>query len=517
MSDYKSLYAEALKLKEEFEYAKAIEILKEVLKILDSEEITVTVKSKQAEVLNNLGELMYYLGKLDKAEKVYEKAHNFSKRIDDKMNFIQAAIGLGKIYDQINEKEKAITHFREGSEAAQGAGGAKYDARCKELLGLVLAREGEVDKARENLENAFSLIKGDMGDPESIKIAGAITNQLGLMEFRQGNFDNSRTFFNQSLSLTSSMPFCVERGEAFRYLGVIASIKKEFSDAFKNHFEALQIFNKNSFKFGLAKIYTSIGQAFTDIDLCDQSIYFLKKAAQLYLYLKSETNIAVCYSKIGDVYMKMEKFALAIQYYQKDLKISYTSGNKRGLAYTYKNLGNAYLATEAGEQVISFYEKSVELFESFQDLRNLSDGYINLAQAYILIGDNETAQEYGAQALELCQKSNRSGETARVHLLFGNIFTEQQNWVLANEAYNDALEILEDTQFFETICLVKFAMAKLLYKQGNRDEAIKAIAESLTYSDEHNLGSVTKKIYNYIQEMDENFLLELTVSKYAIS
>ncbi|MCK5684476.1 tetratricopeptide repeat protein [bacterium] len=515
MSNYKEIFAEAIKYKSEYEYTKALEKFKEVLKTLDSEEITVTIKSKQAEVLNNLGELMYFLGKLEKAEKVYEKAYNFSKRIDDKLNFIRSSIGLGKVFDQLNEKEKAKQHFKEGADAAQEAGGSKFEARCKELLGLLLSRDGENDKARQSLEEAFALVKGDLGDPESIQIAGAITNQLGLMEFRQGNFDNSKTFFEQSLSLTASMPYCVERGEAFRYLGVIASIKKEFSDTFENHLEAVQIFKKNSFKFGLAKIYNSIGQAFTEVNLFDQSIYFLKKAAQLYLYLKSETNIAVIYSKIGDVYMKMEKYALAIQYYQKDLKISYSSDNQRGLAYTYKNLGNAYLATNAGEQVISFYEKSVELFEGFKDLRNLSDGYINLAQAYLMIDDPETAQEYGAQALELCQKSNRQGETARVHLLFGNIFTDQKNWVLANEAYGDALEVLEDTQFFEINCLVKFAMSKLLYKQGERDSAIAAITESLKYSEEHKLNSVTKKIYTYIQEMDENFLLELTMNKYA--
>ncbi len=213
--------------------------------------------------------------------------------------------------------------------------------------------------------------------------------------------------------------------------------------------------------------------------------------------------------------MKMEKYTLAIQYYQKDLKISYSSDNQRGLAYTYKNLGNAYLATNAGEQVISFYEKSVELFEGFNDLRNLSDGYINLAQAYLIIDDCETAQEYGAQALEICQKSNRQGETARVHLLFGNIFTNQKNWVLANEAYGDALEVLKDTHFFETSCLVKFAKSKLLYKQGERESAITAITESLVYSETHKLNSVTKKIYTYIQEMDENFLLELTMNKYS--
>ncbi|MCK5685007.1 tetratricopeptide repeat protein, partial [bacterium] len=482
MRDYNEIFTQALESKDEYEYKKSIEKFEEVVSITEIIDTTEDSSKKQLEALNYLGYLYDILGALEKAAKSYDRAYRLSKKNDESVNLLKATIGIGKIHDFAGKQDEAIEYFQQGVDLSTGALGKIYQAQCKELMALIHSHSGKMKEARKELVEAFAMIP-DMEDPENIKISASITNQLGLIDFRKGSFPDAEDSFKKSMSLTENLPFCIERGVAMRYYAVILSIKKKFAEAFEYHLSALRIFKKNFFMFGKAKSYYSLGQIFTDVELYDQSIHFLKKSAKYFNHMKSKTNIAVIYGKIGILYIKIKDFDQAIQYFQKDLQISLELNYQRGLAHTYRNLGDAYLATEKASEVIAFYKKSIELFRKFNDDRNLAEVYLSLAKAYVMIGDFENARGYGDWALEQFKLTNRMDEIGQVHILYGRIHCEFEEWGKALGSYQEAIKILEETLNYSSVCEVKFSIARLIHRNGNEKEAIIALKDVLEYAD----------------------------------
>jgi tetratricopeptide (TPR) repeat protein len=175
--------------------------IKNFIKMSEKKEIELSIEDKLRLFLE-LGIILEQLGKLAKAETIYNKLKVMAEKAGKKEFLVEVYIGYGRIADIHGDKEKTLENFKKAAELAKQMEGELMEAKVSSLLGYVYSREGKPEEARELLENAFELIKTKMSNDEIREIAAKISVQLGLIEFRKGNFEDADSFFTLTLQLT---------------------------------------------------------------------------------------------------------------------------------------------------------------------------------------------------------------------------------------------------------------------------------------------------------------------------
>ncbi|MBI3509477.1 MAG: tetratricopeptide repeat protein [Bacteroidetes bacterium] len=199
---------------------------------------------------------------------------------------------------------------------------------------------------------------------DALKIYGAINDKdgeasvyqdIGLLDYYQGDLKNSSDNFNLALGIYSSTADSAGMCEVMNNMGVVQFATHDNANALKNYFAALALSER-------------IGN--TDAQL------------------NSLNNIGSYYKAEGD-------FEKAISYYQQTVNISQKKSDNRGIALALVNLSSVY-----GDQ--KNYDKSIEFAlnaESYAEKANATDLkkniYQSLAMSYAFKGDYEKA--FGAQ------------------------------------------------------------------------------------------------------------------------
>lgn len=463
--------------------------------------------------LKGIGWILWMKGAAAKAIEIYESALKTAKSSGELEDRIHLTLSIAKIYIGMGNDSLSSVYLEQVMEFARESGQRIDMAEALYLQGITAGREGEHDAAKNLFASALSALKEDPATPRARGIRAGIMTQKGLKNFRKGEYDEAIALYEASLAETEEDQISLERAEAFRYLGVIHSIRQDFAQTLRNHAEALRIFKKAGYLMGQAKAYSSIGQTYLGIEDMDRSIFFLKKAAQLYVELRSNPDLAAIYSKLGDVYILMRKFDLAVKYYLKDLKISRELQNQHGLAYTYKNLGMVYRLMGETAQVYTYLNKSQDLFEKFDDQRNIASVYFEMALACIEGSEFEDGKEYADAAFESFEATGRHAEAGKVQMLYGMMCKGLGHFEEGHKYFEKSAEMLSigggSSDFVNSL----FEHGKLYEEERNTVAALDCFKRAYRVAADKKLESQIGKCLDKIQTIDETEIINISIEQ----
>jgi tetratricopeptide (TPR) repeat protein len=452
-------------------------------------------------------------GATQKSIGIYSSAFQIAKEINDSVNIIQICLNISKVYFLMNNINKSAEYLDIAFEVAQSSGSDVYQAEVLYHQGRIKSKEGDNEGTEENFKQVEDMLKPHMGNIDALKIIAGIKTQRGLMYFRMGEYEEAENCYNECLNLLENQDCSLEKAEAYRYLGVIHSIKQDYINTLKNHVQALKIYIRAGYLFGQAKIYSSIGQTYLGIEDLDRSIYFLKKSARLYVELKSNSDLAAIYSKLGDVYLLMKKYELAVKYYLKDLKISRQLENQHGLAYTYKNLGSVYRLMGEPAQVHTYLMRSIELFEKFQDQRNIAAVYNELALSYIENGDFEQGKEFADAAVEVYEATGRAAGIGKIQMLYGMLCKGLKHWDEAISYFEESIKTLTESNATADTVNSYYELSRLYLEMNNQEKALDTLKKAYRIADENDLESQVNKVCSLLEEIDETEIIQISIER----
>jgi tetratricopeptide (TPR) repeat protein len=513
MADCREIFNRAEESLNIFDFESAMNLYKEAIQELSKLEDNVSNKSLKVKALKQIGEILWMKGATQKSIGIYTTAFQIASEINDSVNIIQISLNIAQVYFLMNNIAKASEYLEKALETAETAGSDIYKAEVLYNIGKLKSKEGDSAATEENFRTVEDILKPHMGDISALKIIAGIFTQRGLMFFRMGEYEEAVSCYEHSLKLLENQECSLEKAEAYRYLGVIYSIKQDYINTLKNHGQALKIYKKSGYLFGQAKIYSSIGQTYLGIEDLDRSIYFLKKSARLYVELKSNSDLAAIYSKLGDVYLLMKKYELAVKYYLKDLKISRQLENQHGLAYTYKNLGSVYRLMGEPAQVHTYLMRSIELFEKFQDQRNIAAVYNELALSYIETGDYEQGKEFADAAVEVYEATGRAAGMGRVQMLYGMLCKGLQHWDEAVSYFEESIKTLTEAEATADTVNSFYELSRLYLEMKDKENAMTNLRAAYQLADEHDLESQVNKVCTLIEEIDETEMIQISIER----
>ncbi|CCH93607.1 Genome sequencing data, contig C274 [Microcystis aeruginosa PCC 9432] len=270
--------------------------------------------------LFQLGTLEGYQGALGK----YQQALKLYQQLDSKLEQALVLTSLGRIYDDLGEKQKALDYYQQALPLWRAVGAAEgtQSARAGEAatlnnIGFVYADLGEKQKALDYYQQALPLWRA-VGDRSG---EAATLNNIGLVYFALGEKQKALDYYQQALSLS-------------RAVG-----------------------NRS----GEAATLSNISLVYSDLGEKQKALDYLQQAVPLSQAVGDRSGEAVTLSNIGGVYSDLGEKQKALDYYQQALPLSRAVGDRSREATTLSNIGLIYRDQGKLEVALDSWEQSANL------------------------------------------------------------------------------------------------------------------------------------------------------------
>lgn len=506
MTALEELLRKGEEAQEAFEYEKAIECFIRGLDESASEDAS-SIHPLRAVFLNSMARIYTIMGKCEKAQKFLEEIFQNASRIPQERELFKAWMGRGEIANFRGEYEEAFSSFQSACELAKWMKSDMDQAQSSYNMANSLSRLGQIDEGKSILGRSVELLQNADPCREKDRLLAAIHTQFGLEHLREGKTKEAGEAFGLSLSLTQDQPFSPERAEAFRFMGVVHTIRHAYREGVSQYTEALKIYKKIRHPLGTAKIYNSLGQLCLTLAKPEEALLYLEKGLNICQMLKAEAEAATIYGKLGNVHMVMENYDQAISYFMKDLELSHRFGSLRTSAYTQHNMGRSFIHKGETKEAIAYLSEGLRLFKMVDDELNTGKVSQDLCSAYISQGDLNAAEKVGREALLIFNKLESVQEEAFTKTLLGVVERHRTNWDIAEKWFKESLSMLREE-------LSSYYLAETFYEYGllcmairDTEKALGMFKSSLRITREVGLRAQTSRNLRIIERIDDLALI----------
>jgi serine phosphatase RsbU (regulator of sigma subunit) len=242
---------EAYELQNIGDYDKAVEVMKEAIKIQES----IGDKAGAASSINNLGAIQQRRNNFIEAMAIFEKGQKINTEIKNWrgvafcLNQIGSILlGQGNIAGGIAYYEKALK-ISEQNHIKESEGASLYN------IAFALYNQNEIAKAKEYALRSLEIREGTN---EKNDLSFALT-LMGRIYVKEGKFKEGIEYFEQGLKLRKEIGDHRSIGMSYQSIGNALKAMKDFEGAITNYEEALKYTRGNKDKLGSAFSLINIG------------------------------------------------------------------------------------------------------------------------------------------------------------------------------------------------------------------------------------------------------------------
>jgi tetratricopeptide (TPR) repeat protein len=211
---------------------------------------------KQAEDLANLGNLFSTQGRDEEAEEAYHEALVLYEQVADHRGMGSTYRSLGNMWLQRGDSEQAQHLLELSLQLQRQAGSALGEGLALESLGSICERDGRLEAARDNYEQA-SLVLEATGHPKHMAQAhgrfGALLLRLDDANRAVGHLESAVALSRQQHDAAGTARWCKRLADAVMKAEGDPKRVQELYD------EAMVYFRDNSDLKGEAQVYVGMG------------------------------------------------------------------------------------------------------------------------------------------------------------------------------------------------------------------------------------------------------------------
>ncbi|HEX9900391.1 MAG TPA: tetratricopeptide repeat protein, partial [Candidatus Methylomirabilis sp.] len=231
------------------------------------------------------------LGRLQVALETSQKAVEMAERTGNPRHIAPALIRLGQTHMDLNAPQRAIPVFEKAAQHAQDARNPNAEGSSYIWLSRAYRRLGKPDLARENTEEAVSVLesailrmqggrrgRGSRGEGGLWNMERNYANallDLGRNDLALSRLESARTAFQKALEAARRIGDPHLMAHAQQGLGRVAAGRREFQAAVTHLQEALRLSQQAAFVETTQRI---LGRIYREVGDLSQSEDFLRKA-----------------------------------------------------------------------------------------------------------------------------------------------------------------------------------------------------------------------------------------------
>lgn len=385
----------------------------------------------------------------------------------------------------------------------------KLQAEAKKIRGKIHYYTNEWDNAQEAFKEAetlYLLAKDNVG-------LAAIYNNMGVLFMFQGDWNSSESYFLKSLDLEKKNYSLNGISVCYNNLGGLMDDKGDAHRSLYYLEEALKIQRLLAEPYNITNIYNNIGVTMMDHGDFERAEEALKKSMEIAIEFNFFRNTVASHNNLGALRFKQGDWEGSIEYYEKAIKLSEENSFGEGLLRSFNNLGEIY--EKSGELNLAYdlYFKGLELLpevsddfikaelygnlgsvltrlhkfkdayrylvESLDFFKNLGardkiiEGYQHQAYYFIMTHNQESADYYANEALNLARELRNDLEIGKSYFYLGLL--ERKNLELAKQHFNDAIKYFLSSKNQYELSLANYELAGVLLDLQEWEKALQIL------------------------------------------
>lgn len=263
-------------------------------------------------------------------------------------------------------------------------------ARIRFQIGLAKQLlTSDVDTTRIIFNNVLKTIDDHNDDYYQSRKAESL-NYLGILDSKEGSFDNALTKYLKALDITEGIQDSTGIGLTFHNLGMFYKRQKEFSKAKQYLQKSIQIKEKLEEVENLALSHHMLAVTYYANKQNDSALIHISKVKELpcSALRKSKAN-----GSLAAVYYSNKEYDKAIQIYKENIGISKKAKDLNELSVSYLNVAVLYNALQQYDNAIPYLDSAIA------EAKKIKNNGLLRTQYYSKSNLNETRGAY-KQALQ---------------------------------------------------------------------------------------------------------------------
>jgi tetratricopeptide (TPR) repeat protein len=373
------------------------------------------------------------IGKWEEALKLY-------RQINDKKWEALTFLGIGRVYDDLGEKQKALSYYDQALPLLRQVEDKGGEASTLNNIGLVYSNLGEKQKALLYYNQALPLYRqvGNKGGEATT------LNNIGLVYSDLGEKQKALSYYDQALPLLRQVGDKGGEATTLNNIGRVFSALGEKQKALTYFDQALPLRRQVGDKGGEAVTLNNIGAVYDDLGEKQKALSYYDQALPLLRQVGNKGVEATTLNNIGGVYYTLGQKQKALSYYDQALPLYRQVGDKGGEAITLNNIGRVYNDLGEKQKALTYLDQALPLLRQVGDKGVEASTLTNIGLVYDDLGEKQKALTYYDQALPLRrQVGDKTGEATTLFNL-ASLERSKNNLQPALTHIEAAIAIIED-------------------------------------------------------------------------
>jgi CHAT domain-containing protein/Tfp pilus assembly protein PilF len=318
-----------------------------------------TYRNGEAQALNNIGEVYWSLGEMQRALEKFNEALPISRAIGDRRGEANTLTNIGAAHRSLGDLRKAVENHNEALQIRRATGDRGQEAQALNNIGVVYRSLGETQKALEKYNEALQ-IRRAVGDRRG---QAQTLNNIGALYDGLGEEQKALEKLNEALPLWRAVGD--RRGEAntLQNTGAVYWSLGETQKALEIYNESLQINRALGNRQVMANtlqnigtIYRSLGEPQKALEKCNEALLISRAVGDRSVEAVILNNIGMIYQLLGETQKALEKYNEALQISRDIGERNIEPTTLLGIARVEQTRGNLNQARQTIEQAIEIVE-----------------------------------------------------------------------------------------------------------------------------------------------------------------
>ena len=432
-------------------------------------------REAEADTLSWIGIIYNDLGEKQEALSYFEGALPLTRQAGNVLGEARTFQWIGVVYNDLGEKQQALSYFKRALPLTRQSGDIVQEARTLYNIGLVYSSLGDKQEALSYFNQALPL-KRQVGD---ISGEADTLNWIGSVYRDWADNKQALPYLNQALSLYRRAGNISGEASTLDLLGTVYSSLGKKQQALRYFNRALILDRQMGDISGEAATLNSIGLLYSELGEKQEALSYLNQALPLRRQVRDISGEAVTLNNVGLVYDSLGEKQEALSYYNRALPLRRQTGDISGEAITFNNIGNVYRDLGDQQQALFYLSQALPLARQAGDKEEEATVLHNIGKVYYFLGNREWALSYLSQALLLDRQTGyKAGEAATLNSI-GEIESSLGDKQQALSHYNEALPLSRQAGDKGREAIILNNIGEIEYSLGDREGALSYLNQAL--------------------------------------
>jgi serine phosphatase RsbU (regulator of sigma subunit)/Tfp pilus assembly protein PilF len=237
---------------------------------------------------------------------------------------------------------------------------------------------------------------------------------------------------------------------------------------------------------GIGEYYNAMGNMKYQWTLSVEAIPYYEKAVEVFLKQNNLARVSKMYSNMGNSFSDIGNIARSVEYHKKAIGLSGRVKDKKGLSAAYMNIGSVYINSGEYQLGAEAVLNALKIKEELGDKKGIANACNNLSVVFKEQKNYPQSIKYGTRALEIWKEMGDELNCGFVYNNFGLVYARLKDYKKAKENYKKGREIFEKKNFKRGIAAINDNLGIVLKNEGNYAEAIGCFEKLVVFAKENN-------------------------------